>query len=625
MRLLIAFVHSVVAVLAIWVAVFHTGLLLNWSVGRVLGLFLLASVVASVVVAVIWLGRRRTRRSSLSAGEIRWLLALLGLALLLGALVLTASRPDADDVGYLHGYLVDVQDLGAPFGAPEFRTPIAGRMSTIPGLLEADSYEALVAGVSALAGLDPILMYHDVLAVVAVLLWVATYALLFRRLRFGRAASLVGIVGAAVFLLLDGNLHRSLGNFSFVRIWQGKAIVYSIFLPLFFWGVLRALGRPSPRRLAFPLVLGLVSLSMNRSSFFMLPIFALAIGVTWFGSFGIRGRSSRRLLLLYGIATAILGGFGAYVAFRVAAPMWQGGQGLEGMLDLLRSATDRSGRGWWEAQSAMLFGGSAVPVRDLFLILVVPWFAVAAPKRRLLPMLGGVLVGLVFLPWTGSLWFYFAANISWRLYYVFPVALCAGLALTLFFSRRGSPARRRLQSTAVGAVAVLLAGVAYERSTLSADNGVTWKRPGEPRFDPVALEFCREARPLLEGKRVLATNPVANVLSLLAPGDPELVYARTSWTPVERALSTCRVGGPSGPALIAELENVDAVVLVPCSAELRERLLEGVAPIRLEEIAVTPDRDDFVLFEVRQPAAEPGAAAAAAESGPEQESRSAVR
>ena len=48
-------------------------------------------------------------------------------------------------------------------------------------------------------------------------------------------------------LVAAGETHRWYGNFSFVRMWQGKAIFLSVFMPLVYAYALRFAVRPNLR------------------------------------------------------------------------------------------------------------------------------------------------------------------------------------------------------------------------------------------------------------------------------------------------------------------------------------------------------------------------------------------
>ena len=241
MPILLFLLELFVGTLTAWVIVFNLALYGRWPIVLLEALF---PVIWLLLFAAIARPRVRGFRF-MSRRELVFARNTLVLGCLLGLLVLVASRPDADDVGYMYRDLIDASSPGNPFTVNPFIVPFQGRQIEIPFLSENEAYEAMVVVAAKIMRIDPLLAYHNLFAFLAAIVWVITYALLFRRFRVPRSKVWLALLTTITFLLLDGNLHRTFGNFSLIRIWQGKIIVWAILGPAFMLFVLRFLARPN--------------------------------------------------------------------------------------------------------------------------------------------------------------------------------------------------------------------------------------------------------------------------------------------------------------------------------------------------------------------------------------------
>ena len=589
MPLLLILVELFVATLAVWVLTFEIALYLRLPVIYAEVAFLVAWVVTLLVLAKPW--RRRIR--VMGRKELTFAMNTLSIGCLVGLLVLVASRPDADDVGYMYQALVDTSSPGDPFTVDPFIVPIRGKRIEVPFLSENEAYETMVAAIAHLTGIDPLQAYHNAFAFIAAIAWAATYALLFRRFRVPRTRVWMALGAIVTFLLLDGNLHRSFGNFSLLRLWQGKIIAWVILQPAFLLFALRFLARPSRYRFGLLATTGLVSFFVNRSSVFLFAVLGTAIAVSYTGGFkGNRRRCLRAAALVATVAPLwIVGTYAAWVSVLSGSSlssMWSEIVSASSS-DIVLASEAGFVTSWWRSLYILVIGSPSTLARDVFLLTVLPFFVVPRPLHRFVPLLSLAVAVLALSPLTGPAWFYFFPRAYWRSYYALPIPFCVGLAVHLLSvppAARCGPVTR----FALAVVLILSTGLSVDRPALSVANGVELKSPFEYRFRSEPLHFARSVARRLDGKLVLAPNEVANILALTEHDSIDLVYTRASVSRgsaafrADLALSKCRVNARTAQGLQSLLSRgVDAVVMASCKEAEMHRLQRLLPAFQLEE------------------------------------------
>lgn len=582
MPLLLILLELFVGTLAVWVFTFEISIYLRLATRSSEIVFLLSWMLMLMVVARPW----RQRLRVMSRKERAFALNTLTLGCLTGFLVLVASRPDADDIGYMHQALVDISTPDHPFTIKPFIVPFRGARIEIPFLSEYEAYEAMVAAIADMAGIEPLQAYHNVFAFFSAIIWTVTYALLFRRFRIPRNKVWLSLLLTVTFLLLDGNLHRTFGNFTLIRIWQGKVIAVSILVPAFMHFSLRFLSRPKLYRFCLLLATGMACFFLNRSTVFVLAVLGTSIGIGYLLVFKMNFRRAVRVGAL-GTATLPLWAICAYVglsslpsgslspsAFSEAAPRaWYGSS-------------------WWSSLYLLVIGSRLALARDFLFLMVLPVLAVPRPLNRFLPAVSLAVAILALSPLTGPAWYYLISTVYWRLYYALPLPLCTGLVVHLV-TRRGSR-RRSAARLALAGVLVLATGFAVDRPVLSAANDVQFKHPFEYRFRDLPLAFARSVAPRVENKHVLAPSEIAIILALTRYDSIELAFTRSASRRsnalrADRAVSSCKVDGDTVEGVTRLLERgVDAIIMSSCNDAVMRRfrgLLPGYRLVEEEEVA----------------------------------------
>ena len=178
-------------------------------------------------------------QSSRSLEGLLWLLAVACVVL-----TLVAHRPDADDAFYVNIAVAAVEAPGRPLLSGDTLVGIEGLPIYLP-VYRVHSYELWNGGLAYLTGIPPIYAFHWISAGIGALLAPLAYAKLFRVLTPRWWLWSVGVM--VVLLVVTGETHRWYGNFAFVRMWQGKAILLSVVLPMIYAYSLRFAAQPTMR------------------------------------------------------------------------------------------------------------------------------------------------------------------------------------------------------------------------------------------------------------------------------------------------------------------------------------------------------------------------------------------
>ena len=265
----------------------------GWTVGYQVGFTLrlpayldaaVGCLCALAAIVVLWrLSRRDATTEDNESSH-----ALLAVSLILAAAVALAflstlmNRPDADDITFFHRAVAQLSHLGDPILTNDTTSDIANLPDPVTGYL-LTSYEFLCALLAHTFGLNPLSMYQNGAGAVASALVAPVYYLLFRRFGLRPLSAVAGVAGVIAFLLLDGNDHHSMGNFAFVRLWQGKAVLLTVLTPYTLTAVIKQLDAPSHRNWVRLLYAGIAATGLSTIGCFFGPgyLFAatLAVGV----------------------------------------------------------------------------------------------------------------------------------------------------------------------------------------------------------------------------------------------------------------------------------------------------------------------------------------------------------
>ena len=215
---------------------------------------------------------------------------LLVFAVLGAGLTFIAHRPDADDATYV-GIASDAvahPDLAVLSHDVLYGNP---RLPLILPTYSVDSYELLGAVLSRWFGGAPIWWMHAILPTIIGAFLPFAWAELMGA--FAPRHLLWGTGLALIFLLLLGESHYSLGNFAFVRLFQGKAVLATIGVPLLFSWAWKIQDRYSWWNWILLVGCTVACVGLSAIALFVVPI---SLGIVALG--GVGQKSIRRLALV---------------------------------------------------------------------------------------------------------------------------------------------------------------------------------------------------------------------------------------------------------------------------------------------------------------------------------------
>ncbi len=198
--------------------------------------------------------------------------SVLLLALLAALLSLVMVRPDRDDV-YVMNRAAYVEEHADAF--PTRDTIFSDDfLPTQRPAGPQTSFEPLIGSIAAwLPFRAAAVGYLGVAPLVAALGVLALWRLL--RTLGARAPSLACWVGT-IWLVLDGTMHRSFGNFAMGRSWQGKVVLVAVVVPVL-WHHAISFGRSGSRRHLLMLLAGsLAGVGLSSSAVLVVPGVVLA-------------------------------------------------------------------------------------------------------------------------------------------------------------------------------------------------------------------------------------------------------------------------------------------------------------------------------------------------------------
>ena len=416
----------------------------------------------------------RTRRDTLTV------LAFMTFGILL---TLVLHRPDADD----ELYLGIAFSLLAKADQPIQQLPGFG-WSELYGIT---AYEPLKAMVSYLTGLPLLDSYYLLVpALVSALTVIVTYRLLRELIPEGW---ILGMLFFFVVMLAWGDVHRTLANFGFVRMFQGKAVLVSAIVPaLFLYFSLLKDKFQAPYH-SFLLAAVLISgVGFSRGGLVIGPLLLLFLALA-----SIRvetlGKFSTGLLVIIGILAAVISTSAYYFGWTLMNPS----QLVYSSKGFVASTTNLE----------MIEFTMGSGIRGILLLTCVGASFLFVKDKRLRYMYRNFLVIfllLLLIPWTSN---FFAKTIqeflSWRWLWIIPVPVLASVTVG------GALARIRHVSNSAVALGVFLAlavgfTAASPRRVLSQENYTSVRWPdAKLEGDSVYLRPYQKTAVIKDGKLYL--------------------------------------------------------------------------------------------------------------------------
>ena len=388
----------------------------------------------------------RARRDTLSV------LMLVAAAILL---TLFLHRPDADDEQYLGMALSLLANADQPIQQlPGYQ----------PGFYAVTAYEPFKAMLSYTTGLPLLDSYYLLVpALMSAVTVVITYRLLRELVPEGW---LIGMLFFFVVMLAWGDVHRTLANFGFVRMFQGKSVFVSAVVPAIFLYWFLARDKAQAKYHSFLVAATMVSgVGFSRGGLIIGPLVLAFLGLASV-NFRTLGKLPTRILIITGVSAAALLLFAYHSGWTLMNPSQlvytpRGDVSSTTNLEML----------------AFTMGSGA---RAVFLLTCVAasFLFVKDPHLRYsYRNFLAIFFILLLIPWTSNFFAKtFQQYLSWRWMWVAPVPVLASVAVG------GAVASlRQVSNSAVALGAFLIIAVAFAatspRRVLSQENYTSIRWP----------------------------------------------------------------------------------------------------------------------------------------------------
>ncbi|MGH9823762.1 MAG: DUF6077 domain-containing protein, partial [Blastocatellia bacterium] len=504
-----------------------------------------------------------------------------------------------------HRALLQSNALKQPFFTHESAFDVPGvPVMTVLHLMT--SYEMLAAFSARLFHLDPLWVYQVGMAFAGSAIFPFVYYLLYREFGVGKWASVAGTLFAAVFLFVDGNVHRSLGNFAFVRMWQGKAIVFTILLPATILLVRAYLKRPGRWALLRLAMLGVCGVGLSEVGVYLLPVMVLALSLSSAIQERFSARSLKQTVLLWA---------------SMFYPLAIGAALIFGLLP--ERATRIFTIGYpaqWVTNLSLVIDTRGVLVRDVLIVLIAPLIALNMRDAFFILVFAALLCVIFANPLTASVWITHVFPASfWRLTYLFPLPFLFGLAVC---SLMREPVRGRVAALRAALVLVIAFSTMHAMTSttvywvsfrhLHIERFLAFKSPFEYNMPARELAFSRAIGSRLQDKAVLSPEPLNCVLGLI---NPSIKFEDTRWdctiiafdnlqNPNEgnrRLIATAMVQtckrSPSGDAAVLQsIKNgIDAIIVDDCNPA-SDSALDGLLDSAPGNWRIAARANGYILF-----------------------------
>jgi Family of unknown function (DUF6077) len=449
-------------------------------------------------------GRSRPHRIHPETVPTAW----IAIAALAGALLTSVShRPDWDDATYV-GLAARAQArteeaLLGPEVAPYYRV---------------HTYEPFVAGLASFTGLPVPFVYYLVLPTFMGFLVVVVQYLALRELGGGHV---LGVAMILIALVSWGDDHRTIGNFAFVRLFQGKAVVVSFFVPAILYYVARYVRAPCARNWTLLALTQVAAVGFSANALVVAPLSATAFLMASLRT--ARGQVKH-------VALGLLAS-GYPVLLLLVAPTSM--YGLDRVWAILSAGLTQAVTVWRVAAEPDTAAGLHVVLGDGFrgYLALFSLLSLAAAPIGLATHLSGArlalaILGILLNPLSGQLLKPFAESMTWRIFWTVPFPLILGLftASLAILLRNSNWRRLGLAASATMCCAFALAPGNW---TLSGTNGT---RIAFPDYKVDATYWVADAaiRVTEPGGLILAPEPVAVWIPTFS-NPPRVVAVRRMW------------------------------------------------------------------------------------------------
>ena len=429
--------------------------------------------------------------------------------------ILFVRRPNQDDVIYFHRVLAQLSALSEPIFLRQ--TLVDMDAAAFSPVHLATSHEMLMALLGHYLGIDPLYFYQVVghaftaFSISFVLYWCA------RIFGLNRWQAAVGAFLGIAFLLAGSVAGASFGNTAFGRMWQGKAIVWILFLPVTLSLTYRFLRLGNGSDLAWLFLLAIAGVGLSNTALYLIPA---VIGCSCVSFLAVeRFDPKRREHFWAEFRRCLLLGIPLAYPVTILALL---------KLNIIPRPIDLQGFGPeylpWRQCLDYVVGTPAEHIRNVVLMIGVPLLVIRGRQGRFLFLYICAVWLFCLNPLLAHLWM---KNITAACYFRLVYLLQLPLLSTMLAAAGPRPgqARGSLKGqllTQLGLVAVIVSFF-YSFRTLSImppnpKPGIGWKSPRDYQLLPQNVAFAEAAGKYIARSKLLApTWTASSELPLLFP------------------------------------------------------------------------------------------------------------
>lgn len=462
-----------------------------------LATLLVSLLVIAVVLRLAWSRARFVPASQWKAGL--WLLALMAAA---ASLPLFLHRPDPDDIVYLPSVVACVADPATPmsFELPQIDSGAAPFTELIVGAPL--PFEYIQGVLASLLGVRLLTIYYLIAPCFFGALVPIAWTYLITRFGFELRAAIFGSLILCLSLLLMTDQHRTMGNFAFARMFQAKAIMFALALPLFTGLSLDFFRLPTVRHWCVLLAFATGTVGLSTSAGMLFPMLAVLLGASATLQPAWSFRTVLRILVPYALS------FGYVVIYM----MW--------LFVVARSQLGPSSpMNHWYPQD---FAGHFLFVFSLHSPLTLSFgvvsflgamFTVDRRVRRFLAVWTVAALTLYLNPLAADFLIHrvTTANIYWRLFYLLPFPLTVGILGAVCARHRQFPANM----IPLGLLVALVVANALPGSPSLLRT--VQMRPFAYRIDPSWLAFAEKIVRIAPAGTIAAPVRLSEILPVISP------------------------------------------------------------------------------------------------------------
>jgi hypothetical protein len=503
-----------VALAAFWTLSYQLVLLARWPAQTTVWCFLVIALVGLFFLARLWAKTNATPGSGYQFHPSQLLLLILGVAC--AVTILFIRRPNQDDIVYFHRALTQLSALRRPIFLHQ--TSVDMTAAAFSPVHLATSHEMLMALLGHYLRIDPLYFYQVIGHVFTafsfpfVLYWCA------RRLGLNRWPAAIGALLGIGFLLVDSMGVVGFGNTTFGRMWQGKAIVWILFLPIGLCLSYRYLRRLNYSDLLWLTLLAIAGVGLSNTALYLIPA---VVGCSCLSFLSVelldrKGRENIRLQFRHSLLLAVP------LAYPVAILVLL-------KLNIIPKPIDIRAYGPefipWRPPLDAVLGRFPEYTRDIVIMVAVP-VPIVRGKRGLFLFFYVCAVWLLCLnPLLAHLWMKNIVSASYfRLVYLLQLPLLCAMSAAAIprLAEWPSGSLKGRLVTEIALLAIILSFF-YSYRTLSImprnpKLGIGWKSPGEHQLLKANTDFAKAAGKYIAHSKLLAPNWTASCeLPLLFP------------------------------------------------------------------------------------------------------------